>query len=117
MFPIIHKNPQHLQKSEGPITIAVMHLDVSSLYTNIPQEECITAIQAMLAIHRSEHHLPHNSYIVKLLKEILTNKYFDFNGDHYHQVSGTVMDTKFVPSCSNLFKTMFERQQVYTYPL
>ena len=61
--------------------------------------------------------LPHNSYIVELLQVVLTNNYFDFNGKHYCQKSGTAMGTKLAPSYANLFMSKFEQDHVYTYHL
>ena len=69
-------------------------LDITNLYTNIPHNEGIQSIKEMLAIHRHTNNLPHNSYIVELLEMVLTNNYFDFNGKHYHQISGIAMGTK-----------------------
>ena len=83
-------------------------LDITSLYTNIPHNEGIQSIKELLAIHRHTNTLPHNSYIVELLEVVLTNNYFDFNGKHYHQISGTAMGTKLAPSYANLFLTKFE---------
>ena len=83
-------------------------LDTTSLYTNIPHSEGIQSIKEFLTIYRHTNALPHNSYIVELLEEVLTNNYFDFNGKHYHQTSGTAMDTKLAPSYANLFITKFE---------
>ena len=57
----------------------------------------------------------HNSCIVELLEVVLTNNYFDFNGKHFHQISGTAMGTKLVPSYANLFLTKFEQNHVYAY--
>ena len=92
-------------------------LDITSLYTNIPHNEGIQCIKEFLAIHRHTNALPHNSYIVELLEVVLTNNYFDFNGKHYHQISGTAMGTKLAPSYANLFMTKFEQNHVYTYHL
>ena len=47
----------------------------------------------------------------------MTNNYLDFNGEHYHQISGTAMGTKLAPSYANLFMTKFEQNHVYTYHL
>ena len=73
--------------------------------------------RSFLAIHRDTNALPHNSYIIELLHVVLTNNYFDFNGKHYHQKSGTAMGTKLAPSYANLFMTKFEQIHVYTYHL
>ena len=82
-------------------------LDITSLYTNIPHSESVQAIKEFLAIQRDINALPHNSYIIELLQVVLTNNYFDFNGKHYHQKSGTSMGTKLAPSYANLFMTKF----------
>ena len=92
-------------------------LDITSLYTNIPHSEGLQAIKEFLAIHRDINAVPNNSYIIELLQVVLTNNYFDFNGKHYHQKSGTAMDTKLAPSYANLFMSKFEQAHVYTYHL
>ena len=92
-------------------------LDITSLYTNIPHNEGIQSIKEMLAIHKPPNCLPHNRCIIELLEVVLTNNYFEFNGKHYHQMSGTAMGTKLAPSYANLFMTKFEEKYVYTYPL
>ena len=74
-------------------------------------------MKEFLAIHRHTNALPHNSYIVELLGIVLTNNYFDFNGKHFHQISGTAMGTKLATSYANLFMTKFEQNHVYTYHL
>ena len=92
-------------------------LDITSLYTNTPHMEGIQSTKEMLAIHKPPDTLPHNSYIIKLLELVLTNNHFEFNGEFYHQLSGTAMGTKLAPSYANLFMTKFEDKYVYTYPL
>ena len=94
-----------------------MHLDITSLYTNIPHNEGIQSIKEMLAIHKPSNSLLHNSYIIELLEVVLTKNNFELNGKHYHQVSGTAMGTKLAPLYANLFMTKFEEKYVYTYPL
>ena len=49
---------------ELPPEVLKFTLVVSSMYTNITQEEGITAIQEMLSTHWSPHDLPHINYIV-----------------------------------------------------
>ena len=97
--------------------ILLCTLDITSVYTNIHHNEGIQSIKEILAIHRTPNTLPHNSYIIELLEVVLTNKYFEFNGKCYHQVSGTAMVTKLAPLYANLFMTKFEEKYVCTYPL
>ena len=89
-------------------------LDITSVYTNIPHNECVPSIKEMLAIHKPPNSLTQNSYIIELLEVVLTNNHIDFNGKHYHQVSGTAMGTKLAPWYANLFMTKFEVKYVYT---
>ena len=42
-------------------------LDITSLYTNIPNSEVVQAIKESLAMLRDINALPHNSYIIELL--------------------------------------------------
>ena len=79
--------------------------------------EGIQSTKEMLAIHKPPDTLPHNSYIIELLELVLTNNHFEFNGEFYHQLSGTAMGTKLAPSYANLFMTKFEDKYVFTYPL
>ena len=97
--------------------ILLCTLDITSLYTNIPHLEGIQSTKEMLAIHKPPDTLPHNSYITELLELVLTNNHFEFNGEFYHQLSGTAMGTKLATSYSNLFMTKFEDKYVFTYPL
>ena len=92
-------------------------LDIRSLYSNIPHNEGVQSTKEMLAIHKPPNSIPHNSYIIELLQLVLTNNHFEFNGKHYHQLSGTAMGTKLAPSYANLFMTKFEKKYVYTYAL
>ena len=92
-------------------------LDITSLYTNIPHREGIQSIKEFLAIYRHTNTLLDNSYIVELLEVVLTNNCFDFNGKHYHQISGTAMGTKLAPSYAYLFMSKCEEHHLYTYHL
>ena len=46
--------------------------------------------------------------MIELLEAVLTTNHFEFNGKHYHQVSGTAVATKLAPSYANLFMTKLE---------
>ena len=83
-------------------------LNITSLYTNILHNKGAQSIKEFLAIHRDTNALAHNMYTIELLEVVLTNNYFNFNGKHYHQLSGTAMGTKLAPSYANLFMPKFE---------
>ena len=90
-------------------------IDVTSLYTNIPNQEGIEASQKQLAQHRPGTQAPSNLSILKMLQYVLTKNNFDFNDKHYLQVGGTAMGTKVAPSLANLFMADFEDKWVYQY--
>ena len=115
------RDSTHLIKTLKDFTVQpgtlLCTLDITSLYTNIPHLEGIQSTKEMLAIHKPPDTLPHNSYIIELLELVLTNNHLEFNGEFYHQLSGTAMGTRLAPSYANLFMTKFEDKYVYTYPL
>ena len=84
-------------------------MNVSSLYTNIPNHEGITAV------HRT---LTQNSYngqvsiqsLTQLLKYVLHMNNFTFNEEHYLQVGGTAMGTRVAPSYANIFTSNLEEK-------
>jgi len=90
-------------------------IDVTSLYTNIPNDEGIAACRAKLYSARANNSVPSNDNILMLLRQVLTKNNFDFNERHYLQVGGTAMGTKVAPSFANLFMAHFEDKWVYPY--
>ena len=82
-------------------------IDVSSLYTNIPQDEgtdtCLNAIQMTEASP-----IP-TSILRKLFDIVLKCNVFSFNGQAYQQIQGMAMGTRMAPSYANLFMDRFER--------
>ena len=66
-------------KNIPPGTLLVS-LDVSSLYTNIPNKEAIHSIAKTLAKYRKKALHPTNQSIIQLLELVLTRNNFEFNG-------------------------------------
>ena len=99
-----------------PSGVLLCTLDVSNLNTDIYHKEGIAAIKEMLAINRSPYDLPQSNYKVGLLQVVLIYSHFDFNWEYYHQISGTARSTKLVASYANMFMSMFEEPDMYTYP-
>ena len=90
-------------------------LDVSSLYTNIPNVEGIEACRIMLNNIRPNARAPFNDSLIKLLTQVLSKNNFDFNEKHYLQTGGTAMGTRVAPSYANTFMGWFEDEFVYTH--
>ena len=87
------------QLGQLPANSLLVTLDVSSLYTNIPHNEGISACRHFLDTR------DHNSSTVgtETLCDhsmILTMNNFTFNDRHYLQIHGTAMGTRMAPSCT-----------------
>ena len=81
-------------------------LDVSSLYTNIPNHEGILAVAAHLRRDRTKD--PITPYLLNLLALVLHSTNFMFNDQNYLQTGGTAMGTALAPNYANMFKDRFE---------
>ena len=93
-------------------------LDVSSLYTNIPNDEGIEAARNTLQRSRPWTDVkPTNASLIMLLETVLKKNNFQFNGNNYLQVGGTAMGTKLAPSYAINFMGTFEERHMYSYTL
>jgi len=73
-------------------------MDVTSLYTNIPQEQGIEAVCiAYETYYKGESPIP-----TQYLKRALENS-FQFIGKNYLQTHGTAMGTKMAAFCQHLY--------------
>ena len=96
--------------SELPVGCILVTLDVSSLYTNIPYDEGISACSR--ALETCPFPDPPTSYLLKRMEQILTLNCFEFNNEHYLQIQGTAMRTRMAPSYANLFMGDLEEKMV-----
>ena len=97
--------------------VLMVTMDVTSLYTNIPNDEGLRASMAALMKFRTGDVKPRNLSIIKLLEMVLKKNNFQFNGNNYLQVGGTAIGTKAAPSFAIIYMGSFEDQYVYTYRL
>ena len=97
-----------------PEGIILATLDVSSLYTNILNQEGLIAFADKLRSDPNKIEI--SNYILDLLKLVLHNMYFQFNGDHYLQIGGTAMGTALAPNYANLFMDKFETKTLKITP-
>jgi len=78
-------------------------VDVTSLYTNIPQEEGIqTLCRAYLSFYQNEIPIP-TPLLERALRLILQENSFQVNGKKYLQTHGTAMGTKIAVAFANIF--------------
>ena len=114
----IQDTTDYLKKMESlnplPSNTILASMDVSSLYTNIPQDEGIAACEEAWNT-RSEKNPP-TECLVTLLKLVLENNNFSFNEKHYLQIDGTSMGTKMAPSYANIFMGQLEKRLLASAP-
>ena len=83
-------------------------LDVPSFYTNIPRNDGIQACSDFL--DKRVNPTIKATRLCDLIRMILTNNTFTFNGQHYRQINGTAMGTKMALSYATLFMGNFEQK-------
>ena len=91
----------------------IFTMDVSSLYTNIPNNDGLLAIK---------HFLPQSkirvdpTVVLRLAELVLTLNSFSFGDEHFSQVKGVAMGTKMGPSYACLFMGHLEENILHAYP-
>ena len=94
-------------------------MDVTSLYTNMPQEEGITIVCNVYNFHANNPPIATN-FLREMLSLILKENSFQFNGKDYLQTNGTAMSTKMAVAFANIFIASVEKEilrQSVTKPL
>ena len=92
-----------------PHKAILVTMDVKSLYTNIPNQEGITAVKSFLETSVIKPLAP---VITTFLRLILTLNNFVFNNTNFLQTNGVSMGTKCAPSYANLFMGKFEETYI-----
>ena len=99
-----------IETKKFPANTILVSMDVTSLYTNIPQEEGInTVCQAYEDYHSKEPPIPVR-YLREMLSLILQENSFQFDGKDYLQIHGTAMGTKMAVAFANIFMAKIERE-------
>jgi hypothetical protein len=99
-----------------PNQFHLVTLDVTSLYTNIPNHEGMVAVAKCLRDNHATYTITHNK-LLALLRLVLHCNNFEFDGKHYLQCGGTAMGTRLAPSYANLFMGELEKKLLSGYPL
>ena len=82
-----------IEKTRVVENAILVSMDVTSLYTNIPQEEAITIIcKAYETFYQNKPPIP-SQYLADMLRLILRENSFQFVGKNYLQVQSTAMGT------------------------
>ena len=89
--------------------IILVTMDVTSLYTNIPNHEGKTAVERTLIEHNYSGKTSRRS-LMKLLDCVLHMNNFEFNDENYLQVGGTAMGSRVAPSYACIFLSQLEKK-------
>ena len=99
-----------LEKTKVAKGTMLVSMDVTSLYTNIPQEEGINVVcKTYETFHLNKPPIP-SLYLRDMLRLILKENSFHFNGKNYLQTHGTAMGTKMAVSFANIFMAAVETE-------
>ena len=123
--PIVSKLPTYVKDTNHALQILqdvnrnlhipelLFSMDVTALYTSIPHHDGLKAIKHFFTLD------PHPTIpiesILRLTELVLNLNSFEFNGNHFHQISGVAMGTKMGPSYANLFMGHLEQNIVRDY--
>ena len=98
-----------IERIKLPKSAILVSMDVTSLYTNIPQREGITTVcHAYEEFHQGNPPVP-TRFLREMLSLILLEISFQFNEKDYPQTHGTAMDTKMAVTFPNIFKAKIEK--------
>lgn len=84
-------------------------MDVTSLYTNIPHDAGLAALEYYLQTNQ----VPHADFLLSLANEVLKKNYFMFQNRFFLQTQGTAMGSPMAPNYANLFMGKFEHDFIY----
>ena len=99
-----------IERTKVPTGAFLVSMDVTNLYTNIPQEEGIQTIcKAYDAFYKNKPPIPTN-LLERALRLILTENSFQFKGKDYLQIHGTAMGTKMAVAFANIFMAKIETE-------
>ncbi|KAL2083743.1 hypothetical protein ACEWY4_021516 [Coilia grayii] len=88
----------------------LVSFDVEALYTNIPHDGGLEAMDFYLQTKKDE--LP-VEFLMTLTKFILKSNYFMFDKKYFLQCQGTNMGSPFAPNYANLYMGLWEKRHIF----
>ncbi len=99
---------------QPPGTILVA-LDVNALYPSIAIEDGLCQGGLRMHKYRDRFKKPSTTALLRLMRLVLEQNNFQFNGVNYQQIAGIAMGTRMAPQFANLYMAQFEEKYVYHY--
>ena len=88
-------------------------IDVSDLYTMIPQIEGVLSLKKMMDyLELKQIGGLRTEAIIKLSRFVVQNSYFTYDGQYYHQIRGGAMGSPLTLTMANCYMFFFEREIV-----
>ncbi|CAF1584040.1 unnamed protein product, partial [Didymodactylos carnosus] len=85
-------------------------IDVADLYTMIPQVEGVLSLKKMLDhVNLKQIDGLKTEVIIRLARFVMTNNYFKYNGQYYHQIKGGAMGSPLTLTIANCYMFFFEQ--------
>lgn len=85
-------------------------IDVTDLYTMIPQVEGVLSLKKMLDyFHLKQVDSLKVETIIRLSRFVMMNNYFSYDGQFYHQIRGGAMGSPLTLTIANCYMFFFER--------
>lgn len=96
-----------------PTTLFIT-FDVTNLYTMIPRDGAIFALQKFLNQHAQNHRIHDMTIdtITKLARLVLDTNCFIFEGKYYQQVRGGAMGSPFTMTLANIYMLEWEHSLI-----
>ena len=101
-----------------PHDITLVTADVTSLYTNIPQDQCLEIVVDRLEKSNKRYQIPKPPphLVRRILELILKRNCFEFNDEFYLQVVGAAQGNILSPEISDLVMYVIEKEFILTDP-
>ena len=99
-----------LSKTKLPTNSLLCTLDIESLYTNITHKQAVIAFARRFRAH------PKFVFYLDLLKFVLSNNVFQFDGRFFSQRCGIAMGTKLAPALATIVVADFEEKYLAESP-
>jgi hypothetical protein len=85
-------------------------IDISDLYTMIPQIEGVLSLKKMLDhLQLKDIKGLKTEAIIRLARFVMKNNYFSYNGQYYHQIRGGAMGSPLTLTMANCYVFFFEQ--------
>jgi len=87
-----------------------MYNDVADLYTMIPQVEGVLSLKKILDyLNLKQIDDLKTEVIIRLARFVMTNNYFKYDGQYYHQIKGGAMGSPLTLTIANCYMFFFEQ--------